>query len=133
MTINFYCRIWTKNNPTVNLTHAEFNGLDFKTLHREDGPAIEFINSDIGWWYENGLRHRENGPAIEYTTGEQQWWINDKRHRLDGPAIITQYGNHEWWVNNKVLQTQDVENWIEENNINLSSEEGQMAFKLRWC
>lgn len=35
-------------------------------LHREDGPAIEYVNGDLRW-YLNGNRHREDGPAIEST------------------------------------------------------------------
>jgi len=35
-------------------------------LHREDGPAIEFL-SGTRKWYLNGRLHREGGPACEYT------------------------------------------------------------------
>jgi hypothetical protein len=28
-------------------------------------------------WYLNGKRHREDGPAIEYVDGDKQWWLND--------------------------------------------------------
>jgi hypothetical protein len=50
--------------------------------HREDGPAIEYINGDKVW-YLNGKRHRMDGPAIEYISGAKEyisgvksWWIN---------------------------------------------------------
>jgi len=44
-------------------------------LHREDGPAIEFVNGDK-YWYLNGELHREDGPAIEWAYGDREWWIN---------------------------------------------------------
>jgi len=34
-------------------------------LHREDGPAVEFVLSRSRWWYKNGRIHREDGPAVE--------------------------------------------------------------------
>ena len=47
--------------------------------HREDSPAIEFIDGDK-FWYINGLRHREDGPAIEYISGNKRWYINDREY-----------------------------------------------------
>ena len=45
-------------------------------LHREDGPAIEYINGNK-FWFINGNYHRENGPAIEYADSElKSWWVN---------------------------------------------------------
>ena len=52
------------------------NGL----LHREDGPACEWNDSDYKAFYINGKWHRENGPAIEYYNGGKEWWINDIRY-----------------------------------------------------
>lgn len=45
-------------------------------LHREDGPAIEYIDGSKGW-YKNGLCHREDGPAIEYADGSRTWFVNN--------------------------------------------------------
>jgi hypothetical protein len=45
-------------------------------LHREDGPAVEWIIGYKEWWVE-GLRHRTDGPAIEYPNGEKSWYIED--------------------------------------------------------
>ena len=76
--------------------------------------------------------HRLDGPAIELEGGTKQWWVNDELHRLDGPAIEWIYGSKEWYVNDKQQPTKEIEDWLEENNIDLSTEEDQMAFKLRW-
>ena len=46
------------------------------TLHREDGPAIEWAEGTHKTWYLNGKRHREDGPAVEYSDGDKEWFIN---------------------------------------------------------
>ena len=46
-----------------------------KTLHRENGPAVEYTTGDKRW-YQNGDLHRTNGPAIEYASGTKRWYIN---------------------------------------------------------
>jgi hypothetical protein len=76
-------------------------------LHREDGPAIEFVGGDTVW-YLNGKRHRVGGPAVETTSGTKKWFYNGLLHRLDGPAIETtfDYSNeifHEWYLNGEYV------------------------------
>jgi hypothetical protein len=44
-------------------------------LHREDGPAIEFING-CQFWFINGKLHRDNGPAIVDGDELTQYWLN---------------------------------------------------------
>ena len=70
--------------------------------HREDGPAVEWAGGTKSWCI-NGKRHREDGPAIEWANGTKQWYINGKRHREDGPAVEWASGDKEWWVNGKCL------------------------------
>jgi hypothetical protein len=56
-------------------------------LHREDGPAIEFVNGDKEWFF-HGKYHRVDGPAIELASGHKEWWyFHGKLHRTNGPAI----------------------------------------------
>ena len=66
--------------------------------HREDGPAVEFIDGSKHW-YINGKGHREDGPAIVTNYGYNAWMINDKLHREDGPAIETANGGKAWYLN----------------------------------
>ena len=40
-------------------------------LHRDDGPAIEWID---------GLRHRLDGPAVVYADGGKEWWLDNKEY-----------------------------------------------------
>ena len=100
-------------------------------VHRLDGPAIEDENGTKQWWVD-GERHRLDGPAIEYIYGIKGWYVEGNRHRLDGPALEFSSGTKQWWVDGKQIPTKEVETWLEENNIDLTTEEGQMAFKLRW-
>ena len=51
-------------------------------LHREDGPAVEYV-SGTKHWYRNGLLHREDGPAIECSNGYKAWYKNDLRRYRD--------------------------------------------------
>jgi len=67
-------------------------------LHREDGPAIEYV-SGTKEWLINGELHREDEPAIEGADGSKFWYLNDKRHREDGPAIEYADGRKEWYLN----------------------------------
>ena len=54
--------------------HVEYhNELDQR--HREDGPAVIYVNGDKSW-HQNGVYHREDGPAIEYINGYKGWYIN---------------------------------------------------------
>ena len=66
--------------------------------HREDGPAVEWINGSK-WWYLNGKPHREDGPAAEFADGSKEWYRNDRRHREDGPAIEWADGRKFWYLN----------------------------------
>ena len=71
-------------------------------LHREDGPAIEWANGSREWWL-NGKRHREDGPAVEYADGTKYWYLKGKCHREDGPAIERADGEKEWWINGRYI------------------------------
>jgi len=51
---------------------------DAKTLHREDGPAVEYSNGHKEW-HLNGNLHREDGPAIEYSYGAKEWFYYGKQ------------------------------------------------------
>jgi hypothetical protein len=54
-------------------------------LHREDGPAVEYINGTKKW-YRHGQLHREDSPAIEWGGGHKHWYLQGK-----------QYAEEEYW------------------------------------
>jgi hypothetical protein len=81
-------------------------------LHREDGPAVEYIDGSKEW-YLGGKLHREDKPAVENTDGTKFWWVNGRRHREDGPAVEFADGTKAWWLNDKFISNELPENWEE--------------------
>jgi len=71
-------------------------------LHREDGPAIEWVNGLKEWYLDDRL-HREDGPAMEWANGSKYWYLNGKRHRKDGPAVEYSNGSKSWYLDGKYL------------------------------
>lgn len=61
-------------------------------------------NENRIFYYHDDLLHREDGPAVEWIDGYQEWYHHGKLHRLDGPAIVHPYGLHKWFVNNKWIE-----------------------------
>jgi len=40
-------------------------------------------------WYKNGKMHREDGPAFEYVNGDKEWWLNGDAYREQEHKIAT--------------------------------------------
>jgi hypothetical protein len=55
-----------------------YNDKAMTILHREDGPAIEWVDG-YKEWRINGKRHREDGPAYEGADGTKFWYLNDEK------------------------------------------------------
>lgn len=125
-----FCSVWT-GNDYQDLTFEEWGSYDLSKLGRSNGPTIVYEDGAVEWLL-GGKLHRTDGPALIHTDGTQEWWQNDKQHKIDGPAIVWYNGSRGWFLNGKVLDTLEVETWIQENSIDLSTEEGQAAFILRW-
>ena len=70
-------RINLKDNCMINIYGGGKFWYHNGTLHRDNGPAAEYINGDRSW-YQNHKRHRDNGPAIEYADGRKAWYQNGK-------------------------------------------------------
>lgn len=105
-----FCHIWTNTyGGRLALTQQEWIDFDESTLHRLDGPAVTFI-----------------------INGATQWWKDGKPHRLDGPAFEWKDGEREWAIDGINVPGDEIEVWIEENDIDLTTEEDQMALKLSW-
>ena len=49
-------------------------------------------------WYLDEEIHREDGPAIEYVDGSKEWLFNGKLHRIGGPAIEYANGRKVWII-----------------------------------
>lgn len=77
-------------------------------LHREDGPAVEYIDG-CKQWYINDKLHREDGPAVEYANGNKSWYLNGNLHREDGPAIEYINGNKSYYIHNSKIDAKSQE------------------------
>lgn len=117
--------------PTGNLIELE-DGTSY-TIDDKSGTRV---------WWADGEPHREDGPAIEYSDGSCQWWLNGELHRLYGPAIeFTEeflnsidviHAKNSWWFYGKQMPKDEIEKWVIENEVDLSTDEGKVALKLRW-
>jgi len=58
----------------------------------------------IRWKNSKGQLHREDGPAVEYVDGSKFWYQNDKLHREDGPAVVNVNGIKRWYINGKYIK-----------------------------
>lgn len=66
-------------------------------------PCIDEFGNKL-WYADNAdILHREGGPAVEYIDGGREWWINGKLHREDGPALEYNNGDKFWWHNGKLV------------------------------
>jgi hypothetical protein len=83
-----------------------------KILHREGGPAAQYIDGEKEW-YTNGKLHREDGPAIIRYNGSKEWYLKGKLHREDGPAVIDSKENIRWYLEGIRLSK---EKWFEALN-----------------
>jgi hypothetical protein len=56
-------------------------------LHREDGPAVENMDTGYREWRFRGNLHRDGAPAL--TQDDQAvWYRHGLEHRVDGPSTI---------------------------------------------
>ena len=125
-----FCEVWI-DEKWRQLTYDEWFKLDMVKLHRVDGPCIMFRNGNR-YWFQNGKQHRDDGPAVEFGDGVREWRSNNQLHRVDGPALINHWGIKEWWLYGKKLESRQVNDWICQNKIDLSTQAGQTAFILKW-
>lgn len=103
------------------------------SIHREDGPAIEYTNG-YKVWALNGRRHREGGPAVIYANGDKYWYTHGKADRLDGPAVEPKLRECSWFINNKKIDELEYKNWLLENGMFLDnlSEDDKLLIRLKF-
>jgi antitoxin component YwqK of YwqJK toxin-antitoxin module len=73
--------------------------------------TVKVFDNGIKAWYLNGKLHREDGPAREYVDGTKEWYLNGELHREDGPAIDGRFdaigGREFWYLNGKKLTEEE--------------------------
>ena len=67
----------------------------------------KIIDRDGTEYYKDGVLHREDGPAVEWLNGSKFWFINGKRHREDGPAFVWADGTNNWYLNDIQYHEED--------------------------
>jgi hypothetical protein len=93
----FKTRIFSGCHPYLDSRTGATSWYSNGKLHREDGPAEEWINGDK-FWFKNGKLHREDGPAKKYVCGRKEWWLNgeccyhDHQLRIDGTHNVDKEG-----------------------------------------
>lgn len=81
-------------------------------------------------WKLNGELHRTDGPAL-IDGCRKIWYQNGQLHRLDGPAIVDHHPSlNEWWIEGYRILTKHMRPWLKKNNVDLSTQEGQLAFYM---
>ena len=55
-----------------------------KVQHWKDIPenftgVVEYPSGNT-YWLKNGEQHREDGPAVEYVDGYKEWYLEDKEY-----------------------------------------------------
>lgn len=74
----------------------DFNGHSLKYVYYKDEHSK--------------ILHREDGPALEYLNGKKYWFIDGKIHREDGPAIEWIYNNwvsESYYLNNEFYSKEE--------------------------
>ena len=71
-------------------------------LHRENAPAVEYVDGHVEWW-QNDQLHRIDSPAVISKHGDKYWYQNNRLHRTDGPAIEYASGRKMWYINGEEL------------------------------
>ena len=74
--------------------------------------GLEIDSSGNKFWYKNDKLHREDGPAIEYVSGHKHWFIEDMWHREDGPAIEWPNGDFYWFIDGKEIEVSSNEEFL---------------------
>jgi hypothetical protein len=68
------------------------------------GEIIFDSHGNKFYYNENKQLHREGGPAVEYVDGQGSWFINGIRHRLDGPAMDWANDKKYWYYKGKHIK-----------------------------
>ena len=75
-------------------------------------PICEIDKYGDKYWRLNSKLHREDGPAIEYVNGTKIWLLNGKWHREDGPAVEHCDGTEEWYYRDKYINCKNTQEFL---------------------
>lgn len=125
-------------------------------IHTDDDHPSICHSTGSKFWHKNGVLHRDNGPAIMRVSGTREWWVNGQLHRKNKPAVeghsVNVYYKHGllhridgpavdhknsggldlYAINGDALDTEEVNEWINNHKVDLSTEFGKFLFVLRF-
>jgi hypothetical protein len=93
--------------------HKEWWTLTASFIVRMDQPLNTLVEIKLGTL--TASIHREDGPAIDYTNGYKAWNINGKLHREDGPAVEDTDGYTEWWIDGESVTEEEFNTRMKKN------------------
>lgn len=62
-----------KYDQLIDNGHGGFIYMKIGRLHREDGPAVSWLDGTEMWYFEGKL-HRDGGPAVTHPDGRTEDW-----------------------------------------------------------
>ena len=70
----------------VNIQLHRWNpaGIPAAIITLQSGTEVHIWDDGQVDWTVGGALHREDGPAISYLNGDCRWYLNGKLHRSDG-------------------------------------------------
>ena len=120
-------------------------------LHREDGPAIEWLDGTKEW-YLNGVELSEQdfntrmntkeltiNPIVElleytvkvYPNGSKFWYLNGVSHREDGPAVERYDGTKYWYLNGVKLSEEEFNVKMNPKELTINKIEELLGYKIK--
>jgi len=111
-------------NSRIVLTDGDTFWYRDDVLHREDGPAVEWVNGTKEWWYKGFFVGKGDKPdptlwarltsveanggallngCIVDLEGVKWWYKDDLIYREDGPALEAPNGTTEWYFKGEFL------------------------------
>ena len=72
-------------------------------VKKNNQPICETSPFGTKYWYLDEKIHREDGPAIEYIDGSKTWCLYDQCHRIDGPAVEYANGYNAWYYHGEYI------------------------------
>jgi hypothetical protein len=92
---------------------------------------LEADGNILIWYDDDGQPHRDDGPAIKFLNKiHEEWLQHGEYHRVGGPAVNGIYNGIPggfWWVRGKRMQT-----WKEYQKATDCSDEEIIVFKLKY-
>lgn len=104
---NFNYILYTNDNEligTVNTVPDNFTGI----------VEIPHVSKR---WYVDGKLHRENGPALEYLCGHKEYYLNGQLHRIDGPAVEMAFNNNLFFLFGKEVSEKEHKEFLDQSNL----------------